>query len=492
MTVQEILSKYNAAIAENKSLQFEIQRLKQELAEIKRLIFGQKRERFIAPETVDQLSLLADNSTGQTPAPVVETITYNRSKTSPSVKGHGRGELPAHLPRNEIVIEPEEDTSGLVRIGEVITEELEYTPPELIVNRYIRPKYVRADNGGILIGELPNRPIEKGIPGPGLLANILVSKYVDHLPLYRQNMIFERHGMTIPSSTIDNWVKSGVEIIEPLYELLRERIRSKTYLQADETPIKVLDRTKKGKTHRGYFWVYHDPEGGDIYFEYQPNRSREGPHRLLAEYRGYLQTDGYAGYDELGRRSDIEPVHCMAHARRYFFEVQEHYPEAGQMLEMIAQLYGIEEKARQQVLSYEDRRTLRQEQSTIILAEMKAWLDRKFEEVLPKSGLGEAIGYMLTRWSTLTKYCEDGRLEIDNNLIENAIRPVALGRKNYLFAGSHKGAQRAAIVYTLLANAKHAGVEPFAWLRDVFSRIADHPYHELDRLLPQNYKSNIK
>lgn len=491
MTLAEILPKYTASVQENQRLQFEIVRLKQELAEMKRSIFGQKRERFVPDNQSNQLTLLTVEATVPPPA-LVETISYQRTKPLASDSGHGRGELPSHLPRHEIVIEPDEDTTGLVRIGEVITEELEYTPSSLIVNRYIRPKYARPDNGGVIIGMLPNRPIEKGIPGPGLLAHILVSKYVDHLPLYRQNKIFKRHGMTIPSSTIDNWVKSGVAIIEPLYELMRERIRSKTYLQADETPIRVLDRKKKGKTHRGYFWVYHDPQGGEIYFEYQPNRSREGPHRLLEEYRGYLQTDGYAGYDELGQKKTIQALHCMAHARRNFYECQENYPEAREMLEKIAQLYAIEERARQDKLSHEGRRDLRQAKSIPVLMEMKVWLDRKLEEVLPKSGLGKAIGYMLSRWQTLTIYCEDGCLEIDNNMIENAIRPIALGRKNYLFAGSHNGAQRAAIVYTLLANAISAGVEPFAWLRDIFTRIADHPYSKLDQLLPQYYKSNTQ
>ncbi len=499
MTLAEILPKYTASVQENQRLQFEIVRLKQELAEMKRLIFGQKRERFVPDDPSNQLTLLTVEAAVPPPA-VVETISYQRKKPGASHSGHGRGELPSHLPRNEIVIEPDEDTTGLVRIGEVITEELEYTPPELIVNRYIRNKYARPaclrehrqNNGGVIIGMLPNRPIEKGIPGPGLLAHILVSKYVDHLPLYRQQKIFKRNGLDIPSSTMDNWVRYGVDIITPLHELLRERICSKTYLQADETPIRVLDRKKKGKTHRGYFWVYHDPQGGEIYFEYQPNRSREGPHKLLEEYQGYLQTDGYAAYDELGQKKTIQAVHCMAHARRNFYECRKNYPEAGEMLAKIAQLYGIEERARQDKLSHTGRRNLRQAESIPVLAEMKVWLDRKFATVLPKSGLGKAVGYMLSRWRTLTNYCENGCLEIDNNLIENAIRPVALGRKNYLFAGSHDGAARAAIVYTLLANAKSAGVEPFAWLRDVFSRIADHPYSKLDQLLPQNYLSNTQ
>lgn len=491
MTLAEILPKYTASLQENQRLQLEVERLKQELAEMKRLIFGQKRERFVPDDQSNQLTLLNVEETVPPPT-VVETIRYQRTKPLASKSGHGRGELPSHLPRNEIVIEPDENTTGFVRIGEVITEELEYTPSSLIVNRYIRPKYARPDNGGVIIGVLPNRPIEKGIPGPGMLAHILVNKYVDHLPLYRQQKNFKRNGLDIPSSTIDNWVKSGVEIVEPLYELLRDRIGNKSYLQADETPIRVLDRKKKGKTHRGYFWVYHDPEGGETYFEYQPNRSREGPHRLLEEYRGYLQTDGYAGYNELGRKKTIQAVHCMAHARRNFYECQENYPEAREMLEKIAQLYGIEERARQDKLSHAERRDLRQAESIPVLTEMKVWLDRKFVTVLPKSALGKAIAYMLSRWQTLTIYCEDGCLEIDNNLIENAIRPIALGRKNYLFAGSHNGAQRAAIVYTLLANAKSAGVEPFAWLRDVFTRIADHPYSKLDQLLPQNYLSNTQ
>lgn len=490
MTLQEILPKYSASLQEIQRLRFENLRLKEELAEIKRLIFGQKRERFIAAEAPNQLTLLTDEPA--TLPPARETITYNRPKRPATSKGHGRGELPSHLPRNEIVIEPDVDTTDLVPIGEVITEELEYRPPRLVVNRYIRPKYARPNNGGVIVGVLPNRPIEKGIPGPGLLAHILVSKYIDHLPLYRQGQIFKRHGMRIPPSTIDNWVKYGIEILEPLYDLYRDRIRHKSYLQADETPIRVLDKRKRGKTHRGYFWVYHDPLDGEIYFEYRPSRSREGPQNLLADYRGYLQTDGYAGYDKLGQKREIQPLHCMAHARRKFYECRQNYPQADWMLERIGELYAIEEKCREDKLGPEERRSLRQADSLPVLNEMKQWLDRELETVLPKSGLGRAIGYMLSRWQTLTIYCQDGRLEIDTNLIENAIRPIALGRKNYLFAGSQKGATRAAIIYTLFANAKLAGVQPFSWLRDIFARIADHPYSKLDQLLPQNYEPDTK
>jgi len=465
--------------------------LKQELADLKRLIFGQKRERFIPGQHDNQLSFGLGFEPSAEPTETSEQITYQRRKqSSKQYTPHSRQELPAHLPRREIIIEPEESTTGLSKIGAEITEELDYEPGNLFVNRYIRPKYVKGESEGVIIGDLPSRPIDKGIPGPGLLAHIFISKFVDHLPIYRQRQQFKRQGVDLSASTLDNWVTSGYDLLLPLYELQRERIIQKEYLMADETPIQVLDQAKRGRTHRGYFWVYHDPLGKELLFDYQYTRGRAGPSQVLKDFKGYLQSDGYQVYDEIGQWESITLLGCMAHARRYFdksLSNDKKYSE--EMLARIQELYKTEAFARNNHYSHEARYNLRQKEAVPILDEMKAWLDTTALKILPKSSMGKAIGYMLGRWKYLKRYVEDGRFEIDNNLIENAIRPVALGRKNYLFAGSHNGARRAALIYTLVANAKLQGLEPFAYMRDVLSRIADYPYKDLQDLLPVNWKN---
>ncbi len=369
----------------------------------------------------------------------------------------------------------------------------EYEPGKFYVNRYIRPRYAKPDGEGVVIGQLPSRPIEKGIPGSGLLSHILISKFVDHLPLYRQVKQYKRLGVEIADSTLVGWVKAGYELLLPLYEVHQAVILSRDYLMVDETPIRVLEDNLPGKSRTGYFWVYHDPLGKQVLFDYRPSRSRDGPHEILADFQGYLQSDGYSGYEELARGEGITPVGCMAHARRYFVEAKESDPARAEwMLTRIQQLYAIERKAREEGLSHQARYELRNRCARPILDKLKGWLNEQCQQVLPKSLMGKAIGYMLNQWSKLENYLLDGRLEIDNNLVENAIRPVALGRKNYLFAGSHEGAKRAALVYSLVATAKLHEVEPFEYLRDVIGCISDYPYRHIADLLPQNWKACLE
>jgi len=387
------------------------------------------------------------------------------------------------------VIEPEGDVSNLKKIGDEITEELEYEPGKLYVNRYIRPKYALPKDEGVIIADLPSRPIEKGIAGPGLLSHILVSKYVDHLPLYRQRQQFKRHGVVLPLSTLSDWVRQTAELLEPLYENLKATLLQAHYLQADESPLRVLDRAKKGSTHLGYMWVYHAPLQGLVLFDYRKGRSRAGPNEMLQHFSGYLQTDAYDGYTDIHARHGVTGIGCFAHARRYFSDALSVDAErCGWMLEHIQKLYAIEEKARVEQLDHKARYRLREEYALPILVEMKDWLDEQSRHVLPKSAVGKAIGYALGQWSRLERYTERGFLEIDNNWIENAIRPLALGRKNYLFAGSHDGARRAAIIYSLVSTAKKHDVEPFAYLKDVIARIADFPFNKLELLLPPHWQ----
>ncbi len=458
--------------------------LKAELDQIKRLIYGSKSERFVAQTNPDQVSLALDTEVVAAPQPTLQTVIYERVKKQSSASVHGgRNPLPAHLPRVEIIIEPDGNLNGLKYIGNEITEQLELEPGKFFVKQFIRKKYVGA-GGGILIGNLPSFPIEKGIPGPGLLASIFIDKYADHIPLYRQNERFKRSGINLPSSTLGEWFTSGSSLIVPMHDCLKIKVLSSAYLQVDETPIKVLDRDKKGKTHRGYYWVYRDVVNGLVLFDYREGRGRDGPTELLRNFKGHLQSDGYNAYD-IFDRGDIKLLHCMAHARRYFEKAQDNdRPRSEYILNEIQKLYTVEQTAREQSLSFADRHALRQEQSVPVLKELHGWLKNNITEVTPKSSIGQAIAYALPRWEKLMLYTTDGKLEIDNNLVENSIRPIAIGRKNYLFAGSHDSARRAAMIYSLLGTCKLKGIDPYHWLKNIFEVLPDYKANKLQELLP--------
>lgn len=320
--------------------------------------------------------------------------------------------------------------------------------------------------------------------GAGLLAWIVVQKYVDHLPLHRQIEQFKRFGMRIPSSTMSDWVGMSLKELTPLYEVLKKKTLASNYLQADETPIQVLDDTKKGKSHRGYYWVYRDPQAGLVLFDYRESRSRQGPSEMLKDFEGYLQSDGYAAYENFDR-GKITLMHCMAHAGRYFEQALDNdRKRAEHALSQIQELYSIERFTRVNQLTHVERYDVRQESSMPILNQMHQWLKENIMQVTPKSAIGTAMSYSLSRWDKLMIYASDGRLEIDNNLVENSIRPIAIGRKNYLFAGSHHAAKRAAMIYSLLGACKLKGVEPFSWLKNVFEVLPDWKCNRLQELLP--------
>lgn len=466
--------------------------LKEELNQLKRLIFGSKNERFVPSVSAGQLALdIAIQQKEQAIVSATATIQYERKKvTKPESEKvqTGRMPLPASLPREQVIIEPTIDVTGWKKIGEEKTEELERIPGKLFVRQYIRSKYVDPKGEQIVIGELPVRPIDKGIAGPGLLAQIVIDKYVDHLPVYRQVQRFEREGMKLPISTLADWISGSCTLLEPLYEAHRKLVLTQNYLQADETPIKVLDKVKKGTTHRGYHWVYHAPLARLVLFDYREGRGREGPNECLQDFSGYLQTDGYAVYDYFDQRSNITLLHCMAHARRMFDNALENDKQRAEfVLTEMQKLYAVEQVGRDQSLSTDKLLALRQEQAVPVLENLKAWMIEHYPKVLPQSAIGKAIFYSLQRWDKLSIYTTDARLQIDNNLVENAIRPVAIGRKNYLFAGSHEGARRAAMLYSFLGTCKIHDINPFEWLRDILSRIPSHSVNKLDELLPHNW-----
>ena len=455
--------------------------LEQELAQLKRMIFGTKSERFVLADSA-QMSLELESVPPLEEQAETEQISYSREK--PKKKGKAvRLELPAHLPRQTQTIEPENLQEGAKKIGEAITEILEYKPGRLYVKRYVRPKYVQQEQ--IVIAQLPTLPIPQGNAGPGLLAHLLISKFIDHLPFYRQVQQFKREGVKIAESTISGWFNATCRLLEPLYEVLRQKVQKADYINGDETPIPVQSSDKKGATHTGYHWVYRAPLEKLLCFSYQKSRSREGPEVFLKHFTGALQTDGYAAYEIFDDDPDIIMLACMAHARRYFEKALNNDAQrATYVLSKMQELYAIERQAKEQELSSQDRYHLRQKKAIPVLEELEEWLKANAGEVLPKSAIGIAIAYTLKLWPRLKRYTENGKWEIDNNMVENSIRPVALGRKNYLFAGSHEAAQNAAMIYSFMGTCKMNGIEPFEWLKQTLIKIPDCKISEVEKLLP--------
>jgi transposase len=470
-----------------------------ELEQLKKVVYGSKHERFV-PENAQCSQLTLDLAIETvTAAAVTETITKEITVNKPPkvkkpIIHPGRTALPAHLRRVIITMQPLYIPEGSVKIGEEITEELELTPAELFVNRYVRPRYKipqspTAQNTEIIIAPMPDRPLEKAIAGPTLLTQIVIDKYADHLPLYRQLQRFERNGVTISDSTIGGWITAVCNLLMPLYLALKLEIFKSDYIHADETTIRVMDKAKKGTTHRGYFWVYNNSPGRMVVFDYQKGRDAEAPAELLNNFKGYLQTDGYVVYDNYQDKEGITLLNCMAHARRKFFDAQKN--DAGRStygLGQFQKLYDIERDCKEKKLTNEQIKEVRQQKAIPILEHMCIWMKEQYGQVLPKSPIGQALAYSIERWDRLKVYTTNGMLCIDNNPVENSIRPVAIGRKNYLFAGSHEGAERSAMIYSLMATCKMNGVNPFDWFKEVLIKLPKHPINKIKELLPTNFK----
>ena len=483
---------------ERTRLENERTRLEEKVAELQRQVellqrmqFGQKRERFEDPNQM-ALPLDIEQEVIQAQEEVVkQEITYSRAKK----KHPGRAKLPDHLPVEEIEIYPKGDLSDKVCIGKEITDVLDYVPGHFKIKRYIRYKYATKDKdtARITIGELPERIIDKGIPSEGLLSTILVDKYVDHLPLYRQKQRFSRENIDIACSTIDGWAAQSMEALKPLYEKLVMDIKNEGYLQVDETTIKVLDQSKKDKAHLGYYWVYHAPISKSVMFNYSPTRASNAALPILQNFEGYLQTDGYAGYNAYGKKSEVTHLGCWAHARREFERALDNdRPRSQYVLVEIQKLYAVERKAREQGLAPRQIKELRLKESLPIINELGKWMFLQIKLTLPKSQIGKALAYSQSRWDNLSAYLTDGNLQIDNNLVENVIRPVALGRKNYLFAGSHDAAQKAAMAYTFFANCKKQDVNPYTWLKYTLENIQSINHKNITDLYPHNYKVMVE
>jgi len=487
---QVILSKeqYLELQLEKEKLLSEIEYLKQQLQELKRMIFGSKSERFV-PKNDGQLSLF-DLEEGQESTKETEEISYIREKTKAAKQPAIRTKIPAHLPRIEEIIEPEELVEGAEKIGEEITEILEYNPAKVYVRKIVRPKYAKPKHQGIVIADLPSLPIPKGNAGASMLAYIMVSKFVDHLPFYRQIQIFKRQELILSDSTLNGWFNATASLLEPLYDTLEKELFKSDYIQADESPIGVQDTHKKGALHIGYQWVYRSPVERLVLFKYHHSRERKAPERVLQNYTGSLQTDGYQAYQNMKTKGKITLLACMAHARRYFDKALNNDKERAEyVLKQMQYLYDIERKARQANINFDTRLRYRKLYALPILQNLETWLKNNISQTHAKSAIGKAIAYTINLWPKLIEYLNDGKYEIDNNLIENAIRPLALGRKNYLFAGSHKAAERAAMMYSFFATCKINNIEPQAWLTDILNRISEHKANKLSELLPQNWKA---
>ncbi|MEO7907828.1 MAG: IS66 family transposase [Saprospiraceae bacterium] len=456
MDYEVILAEKDAIIAAQKVLlekvtlytSNRIQQLEHELAQLKKMIFGSKRERFLVEVNSNQLSLFSsDEITIADPVVDKQHIEYDRSRSLSGPKKHpGRTALPDHLPVEEIVIEPEEDTTGMKRIGEEITETLDYTPASLVRRRTIRPKYARHDSEGIVIGKLPSRPIPKAIAEASLIAYILVSKFIDHLPFYRQIQRFKReYQWVVSDSTINEWFVAVCTLLQPLYEVLKRKVLESGYMQVDESGMPVLDQDHPKGIHKGNQWVYYSPEHKLVCFHYRKGRGKNGPKDMLSGYQGILQSDGWHVYDDYAEVPGISLTGCLAHARRKFHEsLQNNKAKSEQALALIQRIYAADRSVKG--LEDSERKPYWDEHVRPIFEELRQWVDTELETNKdPKSAYGKALTYATKQWHKLIRIMDYGHV-LDNNLIENKIRPLALGRKNYLFAGSHEAAQRIAMM----------------------------------------------
>ena len=376
-------------------------------------------------------------------------------------------------------------------IGCEKSERFEYIPARIIRHEIVRPKLAcPCGEGTVTIAPLPPTPVEKGYPGPGLIAQVMLAKYADHLPLYRQEQQFARLGVNFPRPMLCDWIEHGATWLQPVVRQMKAELLAGDYLQVDETPVKVMDPEVKGKCATGYLWLAGRP-GGDVIFEFHPGRGKQYAQQLVGDFTGYLQRDGYGVYGAMAQDEPtrFKPCGCLAHARRKFIDALDHQPTHAQWLVVeLRKLYFIERRARQEALTSGQRHALRQQLATPILAAMKTRLEELRPTVLPQSPLGKAIGYALAEWEPLNRYLEDGRLEIDNNLTENALRPSCVGKKNYLFFGHPDAGWRSAVIYSVIVSCRRRAIDPWIYLRDLMRRLPAAKHHEIPDLVPARWK----
>lgn len=487
------------------SQQTEIENLKLLVFKLKRMQFGRSSEKL--DRQVQQLELrledLEMNEAASEPAPLdpasVASTDAAASTTSTQKQRRkpARRPLPVSLPRETVTHAPKHeacpDCGGKLRpLGEDVSETLEYVPAHFKVIRMVRPKLSCGCCERIVQEPAPTRPIDRGLAGPGLLAHVVVAKYADHLPLYRQSEIYQREGLELDRSTLADWVGGAARVVRPLVDAVKRYVLGTGKVHGDDVPVPVL-APGTGKTNTGRLWTYvrDDRPAGSraapaVWFAYSPDRKGEHPAKHLKDFRGILQADGYAGFNRIYDGGQVMEAGCWAHVRRKMFDLHEAHrsPIAAEALERIGALYGIEKEIRGK--SAEERQAVRIDRARPLLESMQSWFKSTLSKLSRKSDVALAINYALGRWPALVRYCSDGNIEIDNNAAERALRAVALGRKNYLFAGSDAGGDRAAAMYTLIASAKLNGIDPEAYLTAVLRGIADHPINRIEELLPWN------
>lgn len=488
--LKQIVLEQRARLLSNK---LQIEQLKLELSKLKRMQFGRSSEQL--DEKIAQLELALEELEACEAALPPAVIAALPERVKPV-----RRPLPETLPRETVMHSSEsrcpECAAEMRVLGEDVAEMLEYVPSHFKVIRHVRPKLSCPECQKIVQAEAPSRPIARGLAGPGLLAHVLVSKYCDHLPLYRQSQIYQRDGIDLDRSTLADWVGSASELLDPLVTAMRDYVFKAHKIHGDDTPVPVLC-PGRGTTRQGRLWSYvrdDRPAGSTeppaVWFAYSPDRKGEHPRRHLQSFKGILQADGYAGFDRLYNDQDpqhpIKEAACWAHVRRKFYDIHvaTDSPVANEALARIGELYAIEAEIRGQPA--DTRQRIRQARAGPKLVELHQWLIATVKKLSKKSELAGAIQYALSRWKALTLYRDDGRVEIDNNAAERSLRAVALGRKNYLFAGADCGGERAAAIYSLIGTAKLNDINPEYYLRHILTCIAEHPINRIDELLPWN------
>ncbi|NKB55107.1 MAG: IS66 family transposase [Alphaproteobacteria bacterium] len=477
--------------SEVKSQAVLIEKLQHQLAGMRQHRFGSRSE------ALDQLALTLEDEEIAASAQEPASDDANADQSAAPKDKPKRKPLPGHLPRNETTLSPGdacgECGGALKTLGDDVTEELEYVPGRFVVNRIVRPRMACTCCETFHQAALPSRPIEHGRPGPGLLAHVLVNKYADHSPLYRQSQIFQREGIDLDRSTLADWVGKSTALLEPLADAVARHVLKGQALFADDTPVKMLT-PGSGKTRTARLWAYvrdERPWAGEAHpaawYQFSSDRKGVRPREHLADFTGFMHADGYAGFNDLYRTGKVTEVACMAHIRRKFVDIHKAQGSAiaEEAIKRIATLYGVEKEVRGQ--SPDQRVKIRQRQSKPIFDDLESWLHAQLTRISGKSPLAGAIRYALTRMKKLRPYLDHGFLELDNNTAERSMRPIALGRKNYLFMGSEAGGKSAAIAYTLIETAKLNGVDPQAWLTDTLACIADHKINRIDELLPWRY-----
>jgi len=480
---------------EFKQLRLVNEQLLHRLEQLLKLSFGSKSERYLGKEqSSGQLRLgLTEEVTVEVTVPA--PISVERAKPVQAAQEKKKHfVIPENIVDEIQEIHPDVIPEGSKCTGSEVSYRLKCSPARLTAKKIIRYKYLLPTPAGdpgltskIIIAPLPDEVIKNCMADASLLATLIVEKYCDHLPVYRQITRFDRTGMKLAHSTLLDWIAKTCTLLNPLYEKLKQEVLQSNYLMMDETTMKVMDKDKKGTTHRGYFWAVQAPPAKLVFFEYQPGRNQEVPQALLSDYKGYLQSDGYSCYETLAANKDIILLCCMAHARRYFLESEKNDPKrAAYALNVFGQLYDIEREIKDK--TPQERKEARQELSKPIWGHFGQWLEENAGMLNEKSAIHKAFSYTMKRYKRLSVYMENGTLNIDNNPIEGSIRGIALGRKNFLFCGSHDGAQRSAMLYSFMGTCKLQAINPMVWMVDVLKKINKKPADQIQDLLPHRWK----